>query len=169
MSMVIYQNANAVNIITWWGYLNKEIVSQLEAKCGVSVSYDEYYTTYEFLDRMKKQNYSITIFAQSGYNLVIDKIENKGLSIASVKQSHYPAILNSIFNKNLPNNVGVFAIEAAGFMYDPKNIKINPNDSLKDILTQAKGKKVILVDNPIEPMKFISPNYEFASDAIKKI
>lgn len=168
MSLLSYQNANAVNIITWYGYLTRDIVNELEKKCGATISYDEYYTTNEFLDRLKRQNYSIAIFAQTGYNLVYNKIDNKEISLDAIKQKHYPPILNSIFNKKLPNNAGVFSIEAAGFLYDPLNIKINKNDSLKDILKQAKGKKIILIDNPIESMKFISPNYKYPSDVIKK-
>lgn len=156
MSFISEKKANAVNIITWYDYLTKDIVNDLEKKCNTKISYDEYYTIDEFLMRFNEQSYSIAIFPQSAYNLVSKKIENKGISIESIKKSYYSGVYNSGFNKDLPNNVGVFGIDAAGFLYNPDFITIKQNSTLKDIFSQTKGKKVIILDNPIEPMKLVS-------------
>ncbi|MGY3803498.1 hypothetical protein ACWNT8_05530 [Pigmentibacter ruber] len=154
----------SVNIIAWWGYFNKELVSFLEDKCKTKVSYDEYYTTHEFIKRMNEQSYSIAIFAQTGYNFIAKKANNKGVSLEEIKKTQHPLISQSIFNQNLPKNVAIFALEAAGFLYNADKISIARTDSLQEIFRKAKGKKVIVIDNPIEPMKFISPNYQFPSN-----
>lgn len=164
----IQKKTYSLSIISWWGYFNKNIISQIETKCGTRVNYDEYYTTHEFLQRMKEQSYSIAIFAQTGYNFIAKKSSNKGINLEGIKRSHHPEVYRSILNQNLPNNVAIFGIEAAGFLYDPAKISISSNDSLREIFKKAQGKKAIVIDNAIEAMKFVSPNYTFPNNVTQK-
>lgn len=159
----------AVNIITWWGFLNEDIVAELENKCETTISYDEYYTSEEILKNLYKQNYSIAIFETGIYHVLAEKVANKGTSLQKIKQSYHPRVLQALSPnqpnhvavfKNLPNNVGVFSVEVGGFLYHPEKISINPNDSIKDILKQAIGKKIAILDNPINSLRFISPPHK---------
>lgn len=156
MTFFVQENSMAVNIISWWGYFNKEIISELERECACKVSYDEFYSIDEFLRRFQEQEYSIAIFPQSTYNFVSHKIAQKGANISHIKKTYAPNVLSSDFAKNLPDNVGIFAIEAAGFLYHTEKLNIDPSKSLEEIFTQLKGKKIIILDNPIEPMKLVA-------------
>ncbi len=157
LTLTTYQkNAFAVNILSWWGYFNSVIVSELEQRCGAKISYDEFYSIDEFLKRFHEQEYSIVIFPQSTYNLVAQKVANKGTDISDIRKKYAEGVSNSGFAKNLPKNVGIFAIEAAGFLYNSEKLTIGPELPLEVIFQKLKNKKIIILDNPIEPMKLIA-------------
>lgn len=154
-SILFCHNSYAVNILTWWGYLNKDIISKIEKECNTRVSYDEYFTNEDFLRRIDKQQYSIAIFSDIMYKLIENKIDNTGASLESIKQNYHPNIISSFNNKKLPKNIGIIGIGITGFLYDTSKIKIEKNEDIKSIFYKANNKKIAILDDPTYSFKLI--------------
>ena len=151
------QNAfSSVNIISWWNYLDKNTIFELQNKCKTSISIDEYYSIDEFLRRFQKQKYSIIIFPGGVYNLISDKIRGTGISFQKIKGNYHSNILSSFNEQKFSSNVGIFALSITGFLYDPMKIKITKDQDLKSILKNARNKKIALIDDPFESLKLMS-------------
>jgi hypothetical protein len=158
-TIFLYQNSfSSVNILSWWNYLDKDILSKLQRECKTTVSVDEYYSSDEFIRRINKQNnYSVVIFSSGVYNLVSDRIENTGINFAKIKSRYHPNVQATFSKQNFLNNVAIFALSTTGFLYDPKEIKINKNDDIKSIFSKARNKKIsLLIDDPSESFKLIT-------------
>ncbi|WP_148696202.1 hypothetical protein [Silvanigrella aquatica] len=154
----------SVNIISWWGYIDYELISQLSLECKSKISYDEYYSIKDFLRRYKKHNYSIIIFPAQIYNLISQEINDKGINLNDIRNEYHPEILN-LFNRQVyTKNVAIYSLGITGFIYNPLHIHIDRNDEVKNIFQNAKDKKIAVIDDPIESLHLISQSTENGND-----
>lgn len=156
ISSTSFSKEKSVNVVTWWGYLDANIIKTIEKKCNVSVTVDEYYSTDEFLRRFQKQKYSVVIFPSVVYNLISNKLVKSSDFINDININYNTNVLYS-FNKHLyASKTGIFALSYTGFLYNPKQIKISSEDEIKDIFLKSKDKIVSVLDEPFEALKLIS-------------
>lgn len=146
-------NKPTVNVLTWWGYLNyPEIKNEIEKKCNVNISYDEYYSNDEFLQRFSKEhnNYDITIFSYTIYNLIKDKIALKHSDLWKNSLQYNPIIKQHYDQGKFPPNVVFFQHSLTGFLWNPAIINISPSDQIFSIFNKAKTNLVVMIDDPVE-------------------
>ena len=156
LSLLYCNKLYSVNIFSWWGYLDKNIITKLESQCNTKVYFDEYYSTDEFLRRFYKDNYSIVIFSSVVYDFIKDRLNNSGMSLVKNKTKYNNEILNLFNIQKFSNNVGIFAISSAGILYNPDNIIIKKGDDLKTIFSKANNKMISIIDDPIEALMLIN-------------
>jgi len=148
-----------INILTWWGYLNgSDIVKLAEKECGVTISFDEYYSNDEFLRRWESQreNYDVLIFSGTIYNVVQDRLPHYKSSTLWRQSLGYNKIIRQHYNKaHYPHNVVYFLHSLTGFLWNPKNILLTDQDSVASIFKKARNNYVVLIDDPVEANQLI--------------
>lgn len=142
-----------VNILTWWGYLDKPWVEPyIRQKCNANISFDEYYTNDEFLRRYNEEysSYDIIIYADTIYNLVISKVKNTGIDISSVTKDYLPYIKKNYENIKYPSNTVYFFHAVSGFLWNSNIINIEKRDNIETILNKSHNNIIVMIDDPIE-------------------
>lgn len=142
-----------VNILTWWGYLDDpKITNYIQNKCNVKVSYDEYYSNQEFLERWKeqRQNYDVIIFSDIAYGTVKNQIALKNSNLHDLADNYPEFIKKHYIQSNFPNNVVYFTLSVMGFLWNPQVINLTNNDNMLDVFEKAKSNNIILIDDPAE-------------------
>jgi len=142
-----------INILSWWGYLDSKLVTEVKQECGVNVSFDEYYSNEEFLRRWQSQSeyYDIIIFSRTMYNIIKNKLPNIPQSTLWKKSLLYHPIIKKHYQiAHYPHNVAYFVHSISGFLYNPENISLSPNDSVEDIFKKAKDNYAVILDDSIE-------------------
>lgn len=168
-AVAIEKSKTIVNILTWWGYIDdKKIEQQIENECHVKISYDEYYSSNEFLRRWsnQKNNYDVIIFSNTLYKLLKNDIKIKQSSLR--KQSeHYNNIIKNHYRAShyLPNVV-YFLHSLSGFLWNPDVVTLNSKDTLESIFNKTKTNTVVLLDDSIEASMLVSLNN--AHDSLTK-
>ncbi len=139
-SQAVQNKIPTVNILTWWGYLDyPEVVSDIEKKCNVKVSYDEYYSSSEFLRRERQENYDIVIFSGTIYDLVKANIGLKKSNLWRQSLNYNPIIRKHYLHSDFTPNVVYFLHSLTGFLWNPNVIDIYKNDSIFEIFKKAKS------------------------------
>lgn len=157
-----------VKILSWWGYYFPEVRSQIENKCHVKISLDEYYSNDEFLRRWEGQAeyYDIINLSDIVYPLIKNQIPRvKNSTIWKNSLDYYPAIKKHYDKQKYPHNVAYFHHLLIGFLWNSSNIKLSKNDSINSIFSKAKNKYVVLVDDPVDAMKLIETSLGFKGNA----
>ncbi len=142
-----------INMLTWWGYFdNPAVVKSIEKQCSVKVSFDDYYSNQEFLRRLNSSvsSYDIAIFSSTIYNLVKDKVSLKSSPLHLVTKNYLPAIRKYYVNGGYAPNVVFFNHSVSGFLWNPKVVNLTEKDSIAEIFKKASGKKVNVIDDPVE-------------------
>jgi hypothetical protein len=160
----------SVNVLSWWGYLDHpEITKAAEAKCGVKISFDQYFSNDEFLRRWEgqKDNYDLIIFSQTIYNAIINKIPKIIDSKLWLQSKSYNPIIKKHYEQsNYPHNVVYFIHALTVFLWNPSNVELHKEDSIINMFEKSRGKFVILIDDPVEIRKLIeSGNEKFSFDS----
>ncbi|MCD6047069.1 MAG: hypothetical protein K0S08_716 [Gammaproteobacteria bacterium] len=140
-----------VNILTWWGYLDKPWVPPyIKQQCGVNVSFDEYYTNEEFERRWStnKNNYDIVIFEDTFYNSMAHDLQGKGTDLSKIANNYYPSIKKRYFSKKYGKNILYFFQATTGFIWNPKTINLLPGENIEKIFNDARGHSIIILDDP---------------------
>jgi spermidine/putrescine-binding protein len=152
------QAEESVNIITWWGYLNyPELLSPIEKKCGAKISFDEYYTDLEFAGRTKKVDYDIAIHCSATQQTYIRSVASQSLDLASsVKTEYHPSLIKDYEASDYPPNTVYFELSTVGFLFNPKVVDLKATDSIEEIFIKARGKTVVLPDEPAEVLTLLS-------------
>lgn len=143
-----------VNILQWWGYIvsTDPYVKKIEDECNVNISYDQYYSNDEFIQRMKipDTSYDIVIFSETIYKAMQNKIARHNSTLYKMAQDYYPAIREEYNRMHFPSNVLFFIHSLTGFLYNPKNIHFSEKDDIFQLFSKAKNKLVVMIDDPIE-------------------
>lgn len=143
-----------VNILTWWGYLDDapNQLKKIEDKCHVNISYDNYYSNNQFIDRFQNSgvNYDIIIFSQTVLDAIKKKINLPGSHLYKISKKYSPIIRNHYKKENLPHNVVYFTLSLTGFLYNPNIIHLNKNDSVKEVFDKSNNNIVVMIDDPVE-------------------
>ena len=151
-SVAFAKQLPTVNILTWWDYLNYPWeAKEIQNKCHVKISYDEYYSDTEFARRWKNSaaNYDIIIFEDTMYPAIVNKIP-KIQSTLNTHAKNYNPTIKKIFNsRKYPSNIAFFFQSVTGFLWNPQNIRLNKSDSLMTIFAKAKNNYVVILDDPI--------------------
>ncbi len=133
-----------INVLTWWGYLDHpEITKAAESKCGVNISFDQYFSNDEFLRRWEgqKDNYDLIIFSQTIYNAINNKIPDMKESKLWRQSESYNPIIK------------IHALTV--FLWNPDSVELLKDDSIVNMFDKSQGKFVILIDDPVEIRKLI--------------
>lgn len=157
-SHLFAQDKPSVNVLTWFGYLKApEIASLVEQECGVTLSYDEYYSNEEFLRRWKsnKDNYDIIIFANLLYEGIKDQIAVSNSNLAEVSKNYHPVIKEHYDSGNYPPNTVFFSHSLMGFLWNPERIHLSEKDDMFTVFKKAEKNRVILIDDPVEVRNMI--------------
>lgn len=145
----------SVNILTWIDTLNNPaIISAAEKKCGVKISYDEYYTNDEFLRRWETQKkyYDAIIFDDAIYNLVnIPHFSDNTLWRQSLR--YHPTVRAHYQKAKYPHNIAYFMNWTHVFLWSSHNMSISSKDTVSSIFD--KTNKVAIMLNPIAMTKLI--------------
>lgn len=141
-----------VNILSWWGYLTSPWVHKMIMdKCHIRISYDEYYSTDEFIRRFREHesNYDIIIFPEMAYKVFKSEITNYHSNLYKNVDNYEPNVKIHYKNEKFPSNVVYFLLNFEGFLYNPNIIKISKSDTMIKIFEKSKSKTVVLTDEPI--------------------
>lgn len=143
-----------VNIFQWWGYISSTdpYVKKIENECHAKISYDQYYSNNQFLRRMHNPmyQYDIIIFSDTIYKAIEKQIANNSSRLYKLSEGYYPLIKEHYAKSGLAHNVVYFVQSLSGFLYNPKNIQLSPSDDIYDMFRKAKGKTVVMLDDPVE-------------------
>lgn len=149
-----------VNILTWWGYLDSTSnqLKEIEKKCHVKISYDNYYSNDQFLSRFqnKTSNYDIIIFSETLFSAVKNSINLPQSKLYKQTTYYYSAIKEHYKKSNLPHNVVYFVHSLTGFLYNKFIITPKPTDSIFTIFQKAGEHIVVMIDDPVEANFLIS-------------
>lgn len=154
------KQTQTINVLTWWGYLdNKVIVNNIEKKCGVKISFDQYYSNSEFLRRYREtaHAYDVIIFSNAIYEGIRAEVPNINSSNLYRQSDRYlPAIKKHYLEGKYPKNIVYFAHSLAGFLYNPQAIKFSSGETLQEILQKSSKKIVVMMDDAVEINKLLS-------------
>ncbi|MCL1125847.1 hypothetical protein [Shewanella surugensis] len=158
MSLSIPIQANqGINIITWWGYFTPELLMPIENKCKVKISYDEFYSNPELFRRMKKEEYDIAIYGDSVHQYFSRLYPQQYANISQDITAHYHPLVKDLYQRSgLPSNTVYFQLSLAGLLWNPINIRLDETDTLGTIIEKSKGKTIVLMDEHVEVLNFLS-------------
>lgn len=146
-----------VNIISWWSYINPEIKSEIEDKCDVQISVDEYYSNPEFLRRVKRQNHDIAIYSDTVYRTFIDAVSTATRDISSGLVNQYiEPLQEEYYRSNYLTNTVYYQFSLTGFLWNPNIITLNKKDSIKQIFAKAETNTVVVLDEHVEVLNLLS-------------
>ncbi|RDB37338.1 MAG: hypothetical protein DCC88_00660 [Spirobacillus cienkowskii] len=154
--LIIQNNTFAVSIISWWNYLKENEIAILERECSVKISLDEYYSSKEFLRKVKKFDYSVAIFGNALYDLVESKIENTANIFRSSINQYHPNVAKAFKKQKYSKKTAIGNITTSGFLFNANTVYLNETDSINKIFAKAKGKNVAIMDEPLEALKLVS-------------
>jgi len=154
--LIIQNTAFAVTVISWWNYLKEDEIAILERECNVKISLDSYYSSKEFLRKVKKFDYSVAIFGNEVYDLVESKIDNTANIFRSSINQYHPKVAKAFKKQKYSKNTAIFEITTTGFLFNGNSVYLNETDSINKIFAKAKGKKVAVIDEPLESLKLVS-------------
>jgi len=138
-----------VNILTWWGYLDKPWVpAYIRKKCNVDISFDEYYTNDEFQNRWKNQKYDIIIFEDTFYEVMKGEIKDKGHDMSSVVNDYNPIIKKQFLSRHYEKNVLYFFQSTTGVLWNPNLIHPENFANVDEIFKSAANHGIVILDDP---------------------
>lgn len=144
----------SIIILSWWDYLEfkPERLKDIEQQCHVNIYVDNYYSSDEFLKRFKssKSQYDILIFSDTISKVVNNEIAIPQSTLYKIAIKYHPVIYKHYMKGHYPHNVAFFLHSLTGFLYNPNNLNIYPNDSLKFVFKKTGSKIVAMLDDPTE-------------------
>ena len=154
MSHTSYSKNNpVVNILTWWDYLNVgDIKKTIENDCKCTISYDEYYSTNDFLKRYANQaaQYDILIFSDSIYQVMKDNLPKIKVDVKDILKKYHPSVRKHYNDQQYTDNMMIFDMATSGFLYNKKNTQIEGSDKIDDLFNKSKDKVVSIGDDYAE-------------------
>lgn len=151
-----------INALAFWGFLDDTKITQvIENNCNVKFAHDNYYTNSEFLNifNQRKTDYDVIIFSNLIYGSIKSRIPNIRSNLWKNANNYYPYFKNYYKTHNYSSNAAFFTHSMVGFLYNPKLISINKQQSMFDIFKNAKHNDVILVDDSGEIGNMLSVAY----------
>jgi len=143
-----------VNILTWWGYLDwaKPELKSISKQCHANISFDNYYSYNEFLNRLNNQSnrYDILIFSDTVSKRFMNRINLPDSRLYQVTRHYMPATKKHYDQMHYPHNVVYFQHAVMALISNPKLIHINQDSNLFSIFNQAGKHIVVMVDDPVE-------------------
>lgn len=147
------QTKPVVNVLTWWGYLDKPwIKNTVEKACKVTLSIDEFYSNTEFLRRWREGNnrYDAIIFSDTTYPIIKQDIDSKYGDLREQTKQYNKHIRARYLKVGYPKNVVYFVQSVMGFVWNPSVVTLTSQDTIFSIFKKAKSNIVVLVDDPME-------------------
>jgi hypothetical protein len=166
--MVLQTSANAspkgvVNILARYNYLGSpEIASLVKDKCGVEISYDEFFSFNDCMARISTFGdfyyYDIVIFPSLIYGLIETKIKRINSNLNQAVKDYSDLAKKRYLSHGYPSNVVYFALSVSGFIWNPEVIKISADDSIASMFEKAKNNIVIIINSPLGTKYLIDNN-----------
>ena len=154
LSVLKQSNWPTVNVFQWWGYLSSTdpYIQKIENQCHAKISYDQYYSNNEFLNRMHNPSYQydIVIFSDTIYKAIKNKIANDDSNLYRLSSKYRPLIKKQYQQSKLAHNVVYFIESLTGFLYNPKKIKLTPKNNIFNMFKNAGRNTVVMLDDPVE-------------------
>ncbi len=146
-----------VNLLSWWGYVDKNSAKAIESKCNIKFSVDEYYSNSEFLRRWdnKRNSHDLVIYSNTIHGFVQPLINKRQSS--KIKKVKYPEPFGSQVSKlHLPNTTRVFLISLTGFLWNSKKFNLSSEMAISEIFKLVNGKNILILDDSVEGMDFVT-------------
>lgn len=145
-----------VNILTWWGYLtHKDLLDEVEKNCQVKISFDEYYSNFEFI-RRKSNRYDILIYSGTvrGFIENDDKLKSNA-DISLIAKDYHKVFKRHYLEEGYPRNTLYFMFAETVFLWDADKISLYHSDSIEEMFRKAGEKKAVIIDNYIEVLTLL--------------
>jgi hypothetical protein len=146
--------------LTWWGYLDwaKPRLRKIGKQCRAKISFDDYYSNSEFLQRMQspQNNYDVIIYSDTISKFLDNKIGLKKSQLYKLSEKYIPTVKKNYLLNKFPHNVLYFEHGLTAFVYNPKLIKFLPKDDLYDFFRKAGNNIVVLLNDPTETNMLLS-------------
>lgn len=142
-----------VTVISWWNYLDRAWVKDAVYKeCNTSLAIQSYKDANEFRKSFELKYYDIAIYESSQFKEVENEIPQKLL--INSKPPEYPLPIKNIYNRFINKvNTNFFIISNTVFLYNPSNINLTSNDTIKSIQDKLVNSKqnlpLIILDDPV--------------------
>lgn len=151
-----------VNILTRHNYLSSpEISSLIQNRCGVKISFDEYYSSRECYKRLTIiqgfHNYDIIIFPNEIFEIIKSSIKLNKSNLSDSAKGYNKDIKKHYLENNYPSNIAYFSLSTPGFIWNPNTIKIDSTDSIDKMFEKAKNNNVVLINNYVGLWQLIKP------------
>ncbi len=176
-SFSAFSNQKIITALSWWNYLDKTWVKEAVMKdCKVKLAVQSYKDANEFNRSFELKDYDIAIFESTQLDSIENSEEASKISTLYKLSSNYFPALKQIFNDHIKvNNLAFFYISNTVFLYNPKNIALNSNDTITSIINKLNANKkndaFILLDDPITINQIIKSekNDTMNTQSFKKI
>lgn len=145
---------NVVTVLAWWNYIDKDWVkNEIKRTCHVDLAVQTYKDANEFNRVFSPQKYDIAIFESTLLHHVKQKLPPNISSNLYEIAKLYPSFIRKEFkNEATVKNLAFFFISNTVFLYNPANIALTKNDSIKSIIeklsTNEKKQPFVLLDDP---------------------
>lgn len=145
---------NTVSVLTWWDYLDKPwITKKIKEECHVNLSLQEYKDDNTFLRLFHQYKYDIAIFESTIFPKINSEFSKNIKSDLYDNNQNYKSFIRKKFISHINSkNTAMFYISYVTFLYNPKNISINKNDTIKSIINKLQDNKskypLVFLDDP---------------------
>ncbi len=142
----------AVNILSWWDYINSEdVIKLVENKCDVDVSIDEFYSNDEFSRRVRKSDYDVIVHSEAAYSSVKDLIAKSDSTFAKEHVENYHPLIKKRYKElEFSDNTAYLAMYLTVLLWDKDQVSIKGDDDIQNILYKSREKCVVLTDDQYE-------------------
>ena len=151
-----------VNATAFFGFLDDPKITEIiDKKCNVNFSHDSYPSNAEFLHTFNTNadDYDVMIFSNLIYGSIKDRLPKFNSNLSSVSNNYYPYFKDYFKTHGYTQNTAFFTHAMVGFLYNPKLIKVSPDDTIFDLFKKAKNNDVILVDDSGEIGNLVTQAY----------
>jgi len=160
---------NTVNILTRYNYLRSPKISEIiKNRCGVEISYDEYYTRGEctkvILQSSGLDYYDIAIIPQGVHDVFDSSIKTQKSNIGKAAVGYSEPVRKQYFSRHYPNNVAYFTLYIQGFIWNPNTLNISKTESILSMFTKAKNNIVIIESSHPAVFNLIDGGYDLSPD-----
>ena len=146
-----------VNIITWWDYIDPDIVQSVETQCNAKVSIDEYYSDPEFLRRIDGQQYDIAIYSDTVYGKFTKSVQSSQKDLQSEFVPQYLESVQENFQLgHYRSDTVYYQLSITGLLWNPRLILLSKDDTVEAVFEKAKGKTVVMLDEHVEVLYLLS-------------
>lgn len=99
----------------------------------------------------QKDSYDIIIFSDTIYKIVKNNLPALDQSDLWKQSLIYNPIIKKHYQKmKFPHNVVYFFHALTGFLWNPQNMSLAPQDSIYEIFKKANGKYIVIIDDMVE-------------------
>jgi len=148
----------SVRLLSWWGYIDTKspTVRAIEEKCRTKLSVDEFYSTTEFLERVREQNkaakkYDVLIFSDTVYGAAETSfVRNLKTKLGNKTKSYVSPVRIFFEGRKYNQSTLIFQISLSGFLLNKNLLKVEKTARLTDFVEKSGDNIFVLMDDHLE-------------------